>query len=65
MLFPFNGTSGYSVLLSAIDGGTSGTSYIRYQIKDASNNVVYDTQRGAGTTADPTTVVTKGKVTVH
>lgn len=60
-----NNTSGYSLLISAIDGSISGgTDYIRYQIKDSSGNVVYDTQPGAGNTDDPIIPVSKGKVTI-
>ncbi|HYZ59822.1 MAG TPA: PKD domain-containing protein [Nitrososphaeraceae archaeon] len=58
-----NGVSGYSLLISAIEGATS--DFVRYQIKDSSGNIVYDTQQGASDTADPTTVVTKGKIDVH
>jgi hypothetical protein len=61
-----NGVSGYTVLISAIDGSqTGGNDLIRYQIKDSSGNVAYDTQPGAVDTADPTTIVTKGKINVH
>ena len=59
-----NGTSGYTVLVSAIDSGNQG-GLIRYQIKDASGNVVYDTQPGAADTADPVTSVSKGKIRVQ
>ncbi|MDQ3838603.1 MAG: PKD domain-containing protein [Thermoproteota archaeon] len=58
-----NGVSGYSLLISAIEGATS--DFVRYQIKNSSGNIIYDTQQGASDTADPTTVVTKGKIDVH
>ncbi len=61
-----NGTAGYTILVSAIDQGSSQPSgLVRFQIKDSGGNVVYDTQQGAVDTADPTTSVTKGKITVH
>ncbi len=61
-----NGTSGYTILVSAIDQGNGQPSgLVRFQIKDSGGNVVYDTQQGAVDTADPTTSVTKGKITVH
>ena len=38
-----NGTSGYTFLASGIDGSVAGgNDLIRFQIKDSSNNVVYD-----------------------
>ncbi len=54
-----NGTSGYSFLITGVDGDG-----IRIQITDPSNNVVYDTQPGADITASPTTSVI-GHVKVH
>ena len=61
-----NGVSGYTFLVSAIDGSqTGGQDLIRYQIKDSTGNVVYDTQPGAADTANPTTSVTKGKIKVN
>jgi protocatechuate 3,4-dioxygenase beta subunit len=62
----YNGAPDYSVLATSIDSGTGGvTDYVRYQIKDPSGNVVYDTQPGAVDTEDPTLPVTKGKIDVH
>lgn len=55
-----NGVSGYSYLITGIDSGQT----IRFQIKNSSNNVVYDTQPGAADIADPITAVT-GQVIVH
>ncbi|HEX7042383.1 MAG TPA: hypothetical protein VF189_03975, partial [Patescibacteria group bacterium] len=61
-----NGVSGYTALVSAIDGGSGNpTGLIRFQIKDSGGNVVYDTQNGADDTADPTVPVTKGQIAVH
>ena len=56
-----NGTSGYTFLATGIDGSVlGGSDLIRFRIKDASNNVIYDSQSGAGDTTDPTTVVATG-----
>ena len=61
-----NGTSGYTFLASGIDGSVAGgNDLIRFQIKDSSNNVVYDSQPGAGDTADPTTTDATGNIRVH
>jgi len=61
-----NGVSGYTFLATGIDGSVvGGNDLIRFQIKDASNNVVYDSQPGAGDTADPTTVDASGNIRVH
>jgi N-acetylneuraminic acid mutarotase len=61
-----NGTSGYTFLASGIDGSVAGgNDLIRIQIKDSSNNVVYDSQPGAGDTADPTTTDATGNIRVH
>jgi hypothetical protein len=62
----YNGVSGYSVLITAIDNGNGhATDYVRYQIKNPSGVVVYDTQPGATDTTDPTAAVSKGKIDVH
>lgn len=62
----FNGTSGYTFLATGIDGSVvGGNDLIRFQIKDASGNVVYDSQPGASDTADPTTVDATGNIRVH
>lgn len=62
----YNNQPGYKLLITAIDGSViNGNGLIRYQIKDSLNNVVFDTQVGSPDTADPTTVVTKGKIAVH
>lgn len=61
-----NGTGNYTFLASGIDGSQAGGSdKIRFQIKDASGNLVYDSQSGAADTADPTTVSTGGTIKVH
>lgn len=59
-----NGTSGYTLLVAAIDQ-VSGQDLIRIQIKDSSDTVIYDTQPGASETADPTTSISKGKIKIH
>lgn len=59
-----NGASGYTFLTTGIDSSLTGGQTIRFQIKDSSNNVVYDAQPGAPDTADPTTSVT-GHIIVH
>ena len=60
-----NNTGSYTFLASGIDGHTNGgQDLIRFQIKDNSGNVVYDSQLGAADTVAPTTQVT-GQVIVH
>jgi hypothetical protein len=61
-----NGNSGYTFLATGIDGSVvGGNDLIRFRIKDALNNVVYDSQPGAGDTTDPTTQVATGNIRVH
>jgi Tfp pilus assembly protein PilW len=61
-----NGNSGYTFLAIGIDGSVAGGSdLIRFQIKDSSGNVVYDSQPGAGDTTDPTTLDATGNIRVH
>src|SRR5260221_11602709 len=61
-----NGLGSYTLLVSAIDGGqTNGQNLIRFQIRDASNTVIYDTQPGDPSTADPTTAISNGSIKVH
>jgi PKD repeat protein len=55
-----NGAGTYSFLVT----GSESANTIRIQIKDASGNVIYDTQPGAADTANPTTSVT-GHVLAH
>jgi len=55
-----NGLGNYSFLVT----GSENANTIRIQIKDSSNNVIYDTQSGALATATPTTSVT-GHVLAH
>ena len=59
----YNNQTGYTLLLTAIEA-TSGSDLVRYQIKDSSGNVVYDTQPGDADSANPTTPVTKGKISI-
>ncbi len=61
-----NGSGSYTFLASGIDGSVvGGNDLIRFQIKDSSNTVVYDSQPGAGDTADPTTSDATGNIRVH
>lgn len=61
-----NGNSGYTFLATGIDGSVvGGNELIRFQIKDGSNTVIYDSQPGAGNTADPTTIDATGNIRVH
>jgi len=56
--------SGYSGSYNFLVTGSESAKTIRIQIKDSSNNVIYDTQPGASDTATPTTSVT-GQVLAH
>ena len=61
-----NGSGSYTFLATGIDGSVvGGNDLIRFQIKDSSNNVVYDSQPGASDTTDPTTVDATGNIRVH
>ncbi len=61
-----NGSGSYMFLASGIDGSVvGGNDLIRFQIKDSSNNIVYDSQPGAGDTTDPTTSDATGNIRVH
>jgi hypothetical protein len=61
-----NGSGSYGFLLSAIDGGASGPDKFRIKIWDpVSGHVVYDNQTGTEESADPTTVIAGGSITVH
>jgi uncharacterized delta-60 repeat protein len=61
-----NGSGNYTFLVSGIDGSVvGGNDLIRFQIKDSSNTVIYDSQPGAGETTDPTTVDATGNIRVH
>ena len=58
----------YGFLVSAIDGKAAGGKQSTFRIKiwnKATGAVVYDTQRGAADSADPTTVLGGGCITVH
>jgi hypothetical protein len=63
----YNNVPGYSVFVSGIDNGNGNAiDYVRYQIKNPSGIVVYDTQPEAVDTADPTTAVNhSGKIQIH
>ncbi|MBI3386014.1 PKD domain-containing protein [Candidatus Gottesmanbacteria bacterium] len=58
-----NSSGGYTFLATGLDSNSGGPT-IRFQIKDSSNAVVYDSQPGAADDATPTTAVT-GHVVVH
>ncbi len=61
-----NGNSGYTFLATGIDGSVAGgNDLIRFQIKDSSNTVVYDSQPGASDTTDPTTLDATGNIRIH
>jgi hypothetical protein len=64
-----NGAGNYGFLVSALDngGGSNPPDRFRLKIWDKNNNnaVVYDTQPGAATTAQPTTVLGGGRIQVH
>lgn len=60
-----NGTGNYTFLATGIDDTQpGGQGLIRFQIKDSSNIVIYDTQPGTPDDADPTTPVT-GQIIVN
>ncbi len=59
-----NGSGNYNFLITGIAGGQNTQDLIRFQIKDSSNNVIYDTQPGGSDTDDPTTEVT-GQIIVQ
>lgn len=59
-----NGTNGYTFLATGIDSHQTGGQTVRFQIKDSSNVVVYDSQPGASDTTDPITSIT-GRIIVH
>jgi len=60
-----NGTSGYTFLATGIDGSVAGgNDLIRFQIKQGTTTI-YDSQPGAGDTADPTTTDATGNIRVH
>ena len=61
-----NGSGTYTYLAVGSDGSvTGGQDLIRLQIKNSSGTVIYDSQPGAGDTADPTTLVQSGNVRVN
>lgn len=61
-----NGGGGYTFIATGHDGSVSGgNDLIRFQIKDALNNVIYDSQFGASDTSNPTTPSTAGNIRVH
>jgi len=63
-----NGSGNYTFLATGIDGSVvGGNDLIRFQITDPSNNnnVIYDSQPGAGDTTDPTTIDATGNIRVH
>lgn len=60
-----NGIPGHTILVSAIDQGLGqNRGVIRVQIKNGTNTI-YDTQPGTAETTDPTTPISRGKITVH
>jgi hypothetical protein len=63
-----NGGGNYGFLISAVDGqlnGGLGVDKFRIKIWDTANGaVVYDNQRGAGESAEPTTTLGGGNITI-
>ncbi|MFN8470018.1 MAG: ExeM/NucH family extracellular endonuclease [Caldilineaceae bacterium] len=62
-----NGAGTYAFLLTANDGERTGSSD-RFRIKiwdKSTGTVVYDNQRNAGDTADPTTALGGGSIVIH
>lgn len=60
-----NGAGNYGFVVTVIDGGKKGPDWLRMKIWDKGTNVtVYDNQLGVADTADPTTVLSSGKITV-
>ena len=57
-----NGAGNYLFNIAIQSGSTN---YIRIQINDTNNNVVYDTQPGAPLTASPTTPLGGGSFIIH
>lgn len=61
-----NGSGNYIFLATGIDGSVvGGSDFIRFQIKDSSGNVIYDSQPAVPDTTDPTTQVANGNVRIH
>ncbi len=61
-----NGSGSYTFLTSVIDGSQSGgVNKIRFQIKDSSGNVIYDTQLGDPDTIAPNTNISAGNIKIH
>lgn len=61
-----NGVSGYSFVVSVLDGGSPAIKdRIRVQISQTGGPVVYDSQPGDPISAVPTSITTSGNITVH
>jgi PKD repeat protein len=64
-----NGEGNYGFMLTAIDGeqpGGDGVDRFRLKIWDRqTNNMVYDNEQGVGDAADPTTVLTRGRIVIR
>ena len=62
-----NGKGNYTIFISVIDGSqTKGQDLIRVIIRDTSTqDVIYDTQPGQSSIADPTTPINNGSIKVH
>ncbi len=63
-----NNQGDYGYMITAIDGnrqGGGGIDRFRIKIWDADDQVVYDNQMGADDDADPTTGLTRGRITIH
>jgi probable HAF family extracellular repeat protein len=61
-----NGGGSYGFMLTAIDGGSTGSDRFRVKIWNATTGeVVYDNQAGFDDGADPSTVLGGGSITIH
>jgi hypothetical protein len=65
-----NDSGNYGFMVSVIDGNVSGGGGVdKFRIKiwnrDNDNSVVYDNQLGAPDSADPTTAIQQGSITIH
>ncbi|HSW97043.1 MAG TPA: hypothetical protein VLF89_04430 [Candidatus Saccharimonadales bacterium] len=62
----YNGSGDYTFLATGIDGSVvEGSDLIRFQIKNSSGNVVYNSQPGTGDIDDPTTIDATGNIRLH
>jgi hypothetical protein len=61
-----NGVGNYNLLVTGIDGSVvGGEDLVRFQIKETSGTVVYDSQSGAADSDDPNLIVATGNIRIH